>query len=104
MPAKAKPDKASLIASLPREIRSLAQILRLKIYARRAGILGIKMLGDHVEMTMSSDVRPIEIHRLLEANRGWAISGDKLRIRRADLGPEWVTALESAVSGMRDRD
>lgn len=90
---------------LPREVKNLGKILELKILARRAGLINVRMdepvkNRKEIVMVMSDEVKPKEIMQLLDHNDQWVISGDKLKIGLPDLGESWFSDLMENVRVM----
>lgn len=82
--------------ALPAQVRSLFQILRLKMACRRAGVIRVKagdsstdLRGERISaeivLTLSSRVTAKEIMQLLHHNPQWKISGTTLRIAESSL-------------------
>ena len=74
-------------------------MIEMKIYAKQAGIVGVK--AESVYLTkdkeiilhLSNIVKPENIMNLLDYNHKWMISGNKLKVKLADLGFQWVEEL-----------
>jgi len=90
----------------PSQVQNLFAILRLKLAARKAGVLRIKM--DDVKkgvreivLTLSPRVTAEEIMKLLSQNPQWKISSNTLRIAEADLAArgkgDWLGELTEEV-------
>jgi len=88
---------------MPSEVINLFQLLELKILAKKAKLVSVKVEGDYMRKSkeivlhMSSLVRPENIMNLLEYNSKWVISGTRLRIRIEELGLHWFEELRASV-------
>jgi len=87
---------------LQKEVSNLFQILRIKIFAKQAGLINVKSVpvgnaGREVILHMSPSVTAEPIMNLLKHNSSWLISGDKLKIDLKDLGFNWAAKLEENV-------
>ncbi|MBL4694915.1 transcription-repair coupling factor [Candidatus Gracilibacteria bacterium] len=94
---------------IPEELDNLFNIIELKIFAKKAGIMGIKaetvsMSKDkEIVMHMSKSVKPANIISLLEENSKWQISGQRLRINIEDLKKPWFAGLKKCVKKLGDK-
>jgi transcription-repair coupling factor len=88
---------------LPTEVINLVRMLELKILAKQAKLVSIKVEGDYMKKSkeivlhMSGLVKPENIMNLLEHNSKWVISGTRLRIRIEELGLHWFDELRESV-------
>jgi len=88
---------------MPTEVINLVRILELKILAKKAKLVSIKVEGDfakknkQIVLHMSGLVKPENIMNLLEYNSKWEISGTRLKIRLEDLGLHWFDELRESV-------
>ncbi len=82
---------------MPVETKNLLKVLELKIHATKANILAIKETylerQKRVELVIGPKVTPREIMKLLAANPKWLISGQTLKIKKEELGDNWVSTL-----------
>jgi len=86
----------------PKEVGNLFQILRIKIFAKQAGLINVKSIpmgdaGRQIILAMSTSITAEQIMNLLKHNTKWLISGDKLKIDMKDLGFNWQVKLEENV-------
>jgi len=70
--------------TLPRQVRNLFKILRIKLHAKNVGLKAIRSIaigrgGREVHLHLSKKITAVEIMNLLKHNEKWQISGDKLR-------------------------
>ncbi len=85
-----------------RQVSNLFQILKIKIFARMAGIVHIKALtmgnaGKQIVLHLSPSVTAEPVVNLLKHNPKWLVSGDKLKIDMKELGFNWVEALKKDI-------
>ena len=92
---------------MPTQVKSLFQILKLRMACRRSGVIRVKSEEEGkqrvVVLTLSPRVTAKEIMQLLSVNSHWKISGSSLRIpealleRKAEKG-DWLGELTSEVA------
>lgn len=88
---------------MPVEVLNLFRILEIKILARKAKLVSVKVEGigfqakKEIVLHMSNLVKPENIMNVLEHNPKWYISGSKLRIKVEDLGLHWFDDLRDSV-------
>ncbi len=95
--------------ALPIEVANLFSVIEMKILAKRAGVVGIK--AESVYLTkdkeillhLSDQVKPENIMSLLEYNQKWVISGNKIKIRMADLGFQWEEELKICLRRLHEK-
>jgi transcription-repair coupling factor (superfamily II helicase) len=97
-----KEDLMTEYGHFPKEVSNLFQILEIKIYAKRAGLVNIKSIpmgnaGRQIILHMSNDVTAEQIMNMLKYNTKWLISGDKLKIDMKELGFNWSEKLKENV-------
>ncbi|MDB4978874.1 MAG: transcription-repair coupling factor [Candidatus Peribacteria bacterium] len=95
---------------MPEQVRDLFRILRLKMVARRAGVVRVKMEdrsahGGDVVLMLSPRVTAAEIMQLLGVNPLWKISGANLRIPLSSLesrakGRPWLEELTLEIAAL----
>lgn len=94
----------------PTAVQHLFSILRLRLVARRSGVLRVKMedgSGDRqIILTLSPRVTAKEIMQLLSVNPQWKISGSTLRLTESVLmskakGKDWVDYLATEVAHLQ---
>ncbi|MBI1813031.1 DEAD/DEAH box helicase [Candidatus Peregrinibacteria bacterium] len=83
---------------LPEQVRSLFEILRLKMACRRSGVARVKQEDRDIILTLSARVTAKEIMQLLSINPQWKISGSTIRIEQSALenrakGADWLAEL-----------
>ncbi len=94
---------------IPEEVDNLFNIIRLKIWAKKAGLVNIKaeampMSEDkEIVLHMSGRVKPANIVNLLEYNSKWQIVGSRLRINMNDLGLDWFRELANSVHHLAEK-
>lgn len=94
---------------IPEEVENLFNIIRLKILAKKAGLVNIKaeampMSEDkEIVLHMSGRVKPANIVNLLEYNSRWQIVGSRLRINMNDLGVDWFKELAKSVERLAEK-
>ncbi len=91
---------------MPVQVKTLFQILRLRMACRRAGVMRIKTEDEGrqkiIVLALSPRVTAKEIMQLLQANPQWKISGSTLRVpesvleQKAEKG-DWLTELTHEV-------
>lgn len=94
---------------MPKEVLNLFQVIELKILAREAGLVSIK--AESVYLTkdkeiilhLSQLVKPENIMSLLDYNNEWVISGNKLKIKLAQLGFQWVEELKTCLKKLGEK-
>lgn len=93
----------------PQQVQNLFQILRLKMAARRGGVVRVKAedggRGRDLEivLTLAPHVTAKEIMQLLSLNTQWKISGSTLRITQPALAmknKDWVTELKTEIEAL----
>lgn len=91
---------------LPKQVRNLFAVLRLKLACRRAGVVRVKVedksrTAREIVLTLASKVEAMDIMRLLQLNPQWKISSNTLRINEEEIikGPEeeWLDTLAENV-------
>ncbi len=93
---------------MPTEVINLFRMLELKIWAKQAKLVSVKVEGDYMRKTkeislhLSSLVRPENIMNLLEYNPKWYVSGTRLRVRIEDLGLHWFDELLESVKRLTE--
>ncbi len=94
----------------PEQLKDLFRILRLKMAARKAGVVRIKMedrdAGGEIVLTLSPHVTAQEIMQLLRVNPLWKISGTNLRIgfptiQNKAKGKHWLEELSAEILHLR---
>jgi len=99
-----KEDLIEEYGKMPTEVINLVRMLELKILAKQAKLVSIKVEGDYknkskeIVLHMSGLVKPENIVNLLEYSSKWVISGTRLRIRLEELGMHWFDELRESVS------
>ncbi|NOS68301.1 MAG: transcription-repair coupling factor, partial [Candidatus Peribacteraceae bacterium] len=92
---------------LPTQVKSLFQILRLKMVCRRAGVLRVKAEDENkqqfIVLTLSPRVTAKEIMQLLHVNPQWKISGASLKIPQSVIEQkaeksDWLKELTEEVT------
>jgi transcription-repair coupling factor (superfamily II helicase) len=90
--------------SLPEEIRNLFKVLEVKLLAKDAGLLAVRMVNytlqeKYLELHMSKKITPHQVMNLLkdDLSHKWTISGDKLKIAVRDLGLDWYEGTKAAL-------
>lgn len=90
---------------IPPEVHNLFQVLYLKIYARRVGIVRIALKSQgytskEVHLILGPICTPDKIIKALEKNGLWKIIGNTLRISQEDLGKNWMEELIETIKKM----
>ena len=88
--AEFEQDLVEEYGELPQPVRSLFEVLRLKLACRRAGVVRVKAedrgrTARDIVLTLSSRVQATDIFRLLQVNSHWKISSNTLRIPEEEL-------------------
>ncbi len=93
---------------LPRQVKNLFAVLRLKLVCRKAGVVRIKAEergrdGKDIVLTLSPRVTAAEIMKLLQLNPQWKISSNTLRIAESELArkagkTDWMPELTSEIA------
>lgn len=94
---------------LPKEVRNLLKILKLKLHTREAKLVSIRSVplgqdGKEIQIHLSKYTTAIEIMNLLQYNDKWQISGEKLKINVKDLGFNWFDELINAVCLLKKKN
>jgi len=98
-----KEDISTKFGPLPQEVQNLLFTTRLKIQSKIAGILQIRMWYNSKEdkgeimITISNNVTPAHIMNLLNKQKTWKISGNKLKLRFKKLSLGWTEKLMKVV-------
>jgi len=93
---------------MPKEVLSLFQIIELKILARFASLVSVKAESVYLSkdkeiiLHMSNMVKAENVMSLLEYNHSWVISGNKLKIKLANLGFQWVEELKTCLKKLSE--
>lgn len=100
--AELKGDTIEEYGPLPEQVEMLFKVLELKIYARKAGVIGVKsemgMSGNRqVVLSLSENVQAENIIQVLAKNDKWLISGSKLKIDIKALGFEWMQGVKETL-------
>ena len=87
---------------LPKEMLNLFKVLHLKILAKKANLINVKITNvnhteKQVELLMSAKIKPKQILKVIEYNPKWLISGSKLKINLKDLGFSWFEELKKSI-------
>lgn len=97
---------------LPRQVKNLFAVLRLKLACRESGVTRIKMedqgkIGRDIVLTLAARVTAKEIMQLLATNHQWKVSGTTLRINAEVLmkgGEEkWLHELTEQIKALSKR-
>lgn len=97
--AEIKEDIEDEYGALPIEVLNLLKVIEMKIFAKAAGVVAVKAESVYLSkdkeilLQMSNLVKPENIMNLLEYNSKWMISGNKMKIKMADLGFQWIEEL-----------
>lgn len=75
---------------LPKQVRNLFAVLRLKLASRKAGVIRVKAedrtrTERDIVLSLSPRVEAMDIMRILQANPQWKISSNTLRIGEEEL-------------------
>jgi len=90
---------------LPKQVKNLFALLRLKLACRKAGVVRVKAedrtrTEKDIVLTLTQRVEAMDIMRLLQANPQWKISSNTLRIAERELqkgGSDWLETLTSDI-------
>lgn len=87
---------------LPKEVRALLQVIKLKLAAREANITTIRSVptGKHdreIQLTLGKNVTAGHIMNLLKEEEKWLFSGDRLKIPFKELGMDFMGNIERAL-------
>ncbi len=95
---------------LPKQVKNLFSVLRLKLVCRKAGVIRVKAedrsrTNKDVVLSLHKKVEAMDIMRLLQVNSGWKISGSTLRIDEEDLrkragGPDYMKELTTEITAL----
>jgi len=96
-----KAELVSQYGDMPEEVSNLVKIIELKIYAKKAGVLNVKI--ESVQMSkdrelvfqLSKKVKPANIISLLEDNPLWKIFASSLKINLKDIDPNILKAIKN---------
>lgn len=94
---------------MPREVANLLHVIKLKILAKRAGLVNVKAetvpmsREKEIVLHMSGSVKPANIVNLLEKNSNWKIVGSRLRIDIKLLGVNWFEGLIKSVDALGEQ-
>lgn len=87
---------------LPKQVRNLFAVLRLKLACRKAGVVRVKVedksrTAREIVLMLASKVEAMDIMRLLQENSQWKISSNTLRISEEEIikgsEEEWLGTL-----------
>lgn len=98
-----KSDIVEEYGKMPTEVLNLFRVLELKIYAKKANLVNVKVetiafgKGREVVLHMSKKVKPENIMNALEYQPKWYVSGTRLRINIENLGLHWFDELRESV-------
>ncbi len=94
---------------LPKQVKNLFAVLRLKLACRKAGVIRVKA-EEHfkgtrdIVLTLSKRVEAMDIMRILQVNSQWKISGSSLTISESELekrgGREWIGELTTEIKAL----
>ncbi|PJC37254.1 transcription-repair coupling factor [Candidatus Peregrinibacteria bacterium CG_4_9_14_0_2_um_filter_53_11] len=105
-----KEDVVEDYGKLPREVVNLFRVIKLKILAKRAGVLLIKAegapssnAGKQIVLQLGKQVKPESIIYMLQRNDKWTITGTKLKIDIKDLGMQWLDELHECVKMLGEK-
>lgn len=97
-------EKLARDGALPVAVANLFYILRLKILGRRAGLTEINTTivppghGEtYVILKPNEPIRPELYARLLDIAPSWEYATDEIKIKKKDLGENWLKKLEECV-------
>ncbi len=87
---------------LPKEVSNLFHVLKIKIYAKMAGLVNVKSIpmgnaGRQIILHMGASIKAPQIMNLLKYSPRWLISGDKLKIDLKELGFNWIEKLKKNI-------
>lgn len=90
---------------MPRELKNLFKVLRLKYFARFAGVVKIQSKnmgyeGRELYLYLGKLATPDKIMKVLEKNKKWIISGSHLKINFKDLGFLWFDEIIDTIERM----
>ncbi len=93
--------------ALPKALENLFTILRLKIYGRKILLKSIDTIsgfGPAAEQTIvitpSVPLSPKQFARMLDSSPLWEYSTEEIKIKRADLGSDWLKKLEQSIKNL----
>lgn len=91
---------------LPKEVRNLFTVLRIKLLAREAKLIAVRSVplgrdGREIQLHLSKHITAVEIMNLLKNNDKWQISGDKLKINVKNLGFNWIDELMKSIEYLK---
>jgi len=94
---------------LPEEVKNLFKVLEIKLMAKEAGILSVRVSSytlheKFLELHMSKKITPYQIMNLLqgEHHQYWIISGDKLKINIKHFGLDWYEGIKQSLQKLID--
>jgi transcription-repair coupling factor len=94
---------------MPVEVINFFKVIEIKIHAKQAGIVSIKAESVYltkdkeIVLHMSNLVKPENIMNLLDYNHNWMISGNRLKVKIADLGFNWVEELSTCLKKLAEK-
>ncbi|MBI5753921.1 transcription-repair coupling factor [Candidatus Peregrinibacteria bacterium] len=94
---------------IPKEVDNLFMIIKLKIVAKKAGLLNIKAESvpmseeKDIVLQMSGKVKPANIVNMLEYNSKWQIVGTRMRVNVKELGYAWFPELIKNVEKLAEK-
>ncbi|MBN2096094.1 transcription-repair coupling factor [Candidatus Peregrinibacteria bacterium] len=97
-----KEDLVAEYGQFHKQVSNLFQVLKIKIFAKMAGIVHVKALtmgngGKQIVLHLGPSVTAEPIVNLLKYNPKWLVSGDKLKIDMKELGFNWVEVLKKDI-------
>ncbi len=103
-----KNDLVEEFGKLPKEVRNLFTVLKIKLYAREAKLLAVRSVplgrdGREIHLHLSKNVTAVEIMNLLKHNDKWQISGDKLKTNVKNLGFNWIDELIKSIKKLKKK-
>jgi transcription-repair coupling factor (superfamily II helicase) len=94
---------------LPEEVKNLFKVLEIKLMAKEAGILSVRVSSytlheKFLELHMSKKITPYQIMNLLQGknHQNWIISGDKLKINIKHFGLDWYEGIKQSLQKLID--
>ncbi len=105
-----KEDVVEDYGKMPKEVANLFKVIELKLYAKEAGVLKVKVDNVHMDkskqilsLQLSKKVKPENIMNLLVYSPKWQISGNKLQVVISDLGMNWVEELQNCLIKLSEK-
>ncbi len=91
---------------MPVQVKSLFEVLDLKISAREAGVKAIKIISSgkkdqEVQLHLSKKVTAAEIMNLLKYQSYWMISGEMVKTDIRKLGFHWTEKIKEALGTLK---